>query len=46
METQNMIEFGITDCLTEASLGWKSFGKKIKNREIYTFNERYVRFYT
>ena len=43
MEMQKMTGFGIKDCLTEASLGWKCFGTYNKNREFYTFNDKYVR---
>ena len=43
MEMQKMTGFGIKDCLTEASLGWKCFGAYNKNREFYTFNDKYVR---
>ena len=43
MEMQKMTGFGIKDCLTEASLGWKCFGKYNKNKEFYTFNDKYVR---
>ena len=43
MEMQKMSGFGIKDCLTEASLGWKCFGTYKKDREFYTFNDRYVR---
>ena len=43
MEKQNKSGFGIKDCLTEASLGWKCFGKNIKDREFYRFNDKYVR---
>ena len=43
MEMQKMTGFGIKDCLTEASLGWKCFGKYNKDREFYTFNDKYVR---
>ena len=43
MEMQTMSSFGIKGCLTEASLGWKCFGTYNKNREIYTFNDKYVR---
>ena len=46
MEMQKMCGFGIKDCLTEASLGWKCFGTYNKDREFYTFNDKYVRFYT
>ena len=35
--------FGIEDCLTEASLGRKCFGTYNKDREFYTFNDKYVR---
>ena len=43
MEMQKMSAFGIKDCLTEASLGWKCFGTYNKDREVYTFNDKYVR---
>ena len=43
MEMQEMSGFGIKDCLTEASLEWKCFGIYNKDREIYTFNDKYVR---
>ena len=43
MEMQKMSGFGIKDCLTEASLGWKCFGNYNKDREFYTFNDIYVR---
>ena len=43
MEMQKMPGFGIKDCLTEASLGWKCFGTYNKNKEFYTFNDKYVR---
>ena len=43
MEMQKMSGFDIRDCLTEASLGWKCFGTYNKNREFYTFNDKYVR---
>ena len=43
MEMQKMSGFGIKDCLTEASLGWKCFGTYNKDREFYTFNNKYVR---
>ena len=43
MEMQKISGFGITDCLTEASLGWKCFGTYNKDREFYTFNDKYVR---
>ena len=43
MEMQKMSCFGIKDCLTEASLGWKCVGKYNKDREFYTFNNKYVR---
>ena len=43
MEMQKMSGFGIKDCLTEASLGWKCFGIYNKDREFYTFNDKYVR---
>ena len=43
MEMQKSSGFGIKDCLTEASLGWKRFGTYNKDREFYTFNDKYVR---
>ena len=43
MEMQKLSGFGIKDCLTEASLGWKCFGTYNKNKEFYTFNDKYVR---
>ena len=43
MEMQKMSGFGIKDCLTEASLSWKSFGTYIKDGEFYFFNVRYFR---
>ena len=43
MEMQKMTGFGIKDCLTEASLGWICFGTYNKDREFYTFNDKYVR---
>ena len=43
MEMQKLSGFGIKDCLTEASLGWKCFGTYNKNRKFYTFNDKYVR---
>ena len=43
MEMQKMSGFGIKDCLTEASLGWKCFGTYNKNKEFYTFIDKYVR---
>ena len=43
MEMQKMCGFGIKDCLTEASLGWKCFGTYNKDRDFYTFNDKYVR---
>ena len=42
MEMQKMNGFGIKDCLTEASLGWKCFGTYNKDREFYTFNDDYI----
>ena len=43
MEMQNMTGFGIKDCLTEATLGWKCFRTYNKDRDFYTFNDKYVR---
>ena len=45
MERQNMSGFGIKDCLTQSSLAWKCLGPYNKNREFYTFNDKYVRDY-
>ena len=42
MEMQKMSGFGREDRLTEASLGWKCLGTYNKDREFYTFNEKYV----
>ena len=36
LEMQKMNGFGIKDCITEAILGWKGFGKYNKDREFYT----------
>ena len=41
MEMQKLSGFGIEDCLTEASLGWKRFGTYNKDREFYTFNDKF-----
>ena len=43
MEMQKMSGFCNKDCLTEASIGWKCFGTYNKDREFYTFNDKYVR---
>ena len=43
MEMKKMSGFGIKDCLTEASLGWKCFGTYNKVREFYAFNNKHVR---
>ena len=43
MEMQNMSGFGVEDCLTEASLRRKSLGTYKKDREFYTFDDKYVR---
>ena len=43
MEMQKMTGFGIKNCLTEASLGWKCFGTYNNDREFYTFNDKYDR---
>ena len=40
MKMQKMSGFGIEDCLTEASLGWKCFGTYNKDREFYIFNDK------
>ena len=43
MEMQKVCGFGIKDCLTEASLGWKCFGTYNQDKEFYTFNDKYIR---
>ena len=43
MEMQNMSGFGFIDCLTEASIEWKKFGTYNKDRECFTFYDKYVR---
>ena len=43
MEMQKRSGFGIKDCLTEASLGWKCFRAYEKDREFYTFSDEGVR---
>ena len=43
MEMQKNTCFGIKDCLTEATLGWKSFGTYNKDREFYISDDKYVR---
>ena len=43
MENQRKSGFGNKDCLTEASLGLNCFGTYNKDREFYTFNDKYVR---
>ena len=43
MEFQKTSGFGIEDCLTEASLGWRCFGTYNKDREFDTFNDRNIR---
>ena len=43
MEMQKMSGFGIKDCLTGASLGWKCFGTYNRDPEFYTFNDKFVR---
>ena len=42
-EFQNLSGLGIKDHLTEASLGWGYFGKYQKDRNFYTFNDKFVR---
>ena len=42
VEMQKMSGFGIKDCLRDAGLGWKCFGKYKKNRELITFNDKLV----
>ena len=42
-EMQKKSGFCNKDCLTEASLEWKCFGTYNKDREFYTFNDKYVR---
>ena len=43
MEMQKMSGFCMKNCSTEASSGWKCFGTYNKDREFYTFNDKYVR---
>ena len=43
VKMQKMSGFGIKECFTEASLGWNCFGKFLKIREFYTFNDKFVR---
>ena len=43
MEMQNLSGFGIEDCLTQASLGWKCFGTYNKDRDFYPFNDNFVK---
>ena len=43
IEMQKTSGFGIKDRLTEASIGWKCFGKFNKDREFYTLEEKYYR---
>ena len=43
MEVQKKSGSGIKDCLTDASLGWKCFGTSNKDREFFTFNDKYLR---
>ena len=38
-----MTKIGIKESLTEASLGWNCFGLYKKDREFYTFKNKYVR---
>ena len=45
MEMPKMSGFGINDCSSEASLGWKCFGTLNKDRGFYTFNDKYVRIF-
>ena len=42
MKTQKLSCFVIEDCLTEASLCWKHFETYNKDREFFTFNDKYV----
>ena len=41
MELQKKSGFGIRECSTEASLGWRCFGTYKKGREFYTLNDKY-----
>ena len=43
MEMQNMSGYGIKDCLTEAGLRWKCFGKYNKNREFHRIMDKFAR---
>ena len=42
MKMQILSGFRIKDCLTEASLVWKRLGTDNKDRDFYTFNDKYV----
>ena len=42
MEMQNLSGFGIKDCLTEPGLDSECFGTYRKDREVYTFNDKYL----
>ena len=43
IELQNMSCFGVKNCFKETSLGWKCFARHNKDRELYTFNDKYFR---
>ena len=43
MGVKKMSGFGIKDFLAEASLGRRCFGTYNKNREFYTFNNKYYK---
>ena len=43
MQMQNLSDFVVKHCLTDASSGWKLFQKTNGNRDLYTFKGNYVR---
>ena len=40
---KKITEFGVKECSTGSSFGWRSFGKFEKTRKIYTFTSEYVK---
>ena len=43
MEMRNITGVSLKQCLTEAALGWSTLGRYIKDKELYTSNDKYVR---
>ena len=43
MEMKKISGVSVKECLTEAALGWSAFGKYIKDKTLYTSNDKYVR---